>query len=243
MTMFKRVLCLLLILLCAVSALAEEDGMTVTLAEGMSLYNGPGEAFGQSVFNNYPPNAGETADVLGRCGEWLLVSYRGYWFGQEKQVWSYLHVSHAPECADVPEMAFDPKTNALGVESAQAYADPAGAVPNNWLRYREAGLTVLAIYGDMAYIEGLGAYGSLTRCFIPVSALAYDPTAPELQLAPEGIAVLAGTTELDLKYVPAYSAADVIAMDGGNWALMYETKRTSSTYSVVTVAVDARARC
>lgn len=236
--MMKRVLCLLLILLCALPALAEEPGMTVTLASGMSLRNGPGEEFGQSVFNNYPPKAGDQADVLGRCGEWLLLSYTGYWFGQEKQVWSYLHVSHAPEYANTPEMAFDAKPNALGVESTQAYADPEGMVANNWLGYREEGLTVLAVYGDMAYVEGLNPYGSLNRCFIPVSALSNDPTAPALQPAPEGTAVRIASAEIVLDDAPMSSNMEVIALDGGNIALRYDTERSNGRLSWVTAVIS-----
>ena len=236
--MMKRICCLLLVLLCVLPALAEEPGMTVTLTSGMSLRNGPGEEYGQSVFNNYPPRAGESADILGRCGEWLLLSYTGYWFGQEKQVWSYLHVSHAPEYANAPEMAFDPKPNALGVESTQAYADPAGLVANNWLGYREEGLTVLAVYGDMAYVEGLNPYGSLNRCFIPVSALATDPTAPAMSPAPEGTAVRIASAEIDLDDAPMSSYMEVIALDGGNLALHYDTERSGGRLSWVTAVIS-----
>ncbi len=216
----------------------QRDGMSIVLREGMELRNGPGEAYGQSVFHNYPPRAGETAEVLGRCGDWLLVSYQGYWITQGVAVWSYLHVSQAPEYADVPEMAFDPRPNTLGVESIQAYADPEGKAANNWIPYREEGLMVLAVYGGMAYVDAINPYGKVNRCFIPVNSLADDPTAPELQPAPEGIVTRTGMAEVGLTYAPAFSSMDVISLDGGNWALMYETERKNGRYGVVTAAMD-----
>lgn len=212
----KRLLAMLLVLLLALPLACAEEGMTLVIAEDMRFRGGPGMEYGQSVAFNYPPEVGESADVLGRCGEWLLVCYQGYWFGDAKPVWAYLHVSDAPEYENVPEMAFDPKSNALGVESSQLYADPEGETANNWIAYDENGLTVLAVYGDMAYVDAVNPYGNLVRGFISVNSLAKDPTAPELQNAPEGAAVLTEKAELNLKYAPAFSAIDVIGLDGGN---------------------------
>ena len=117
----------------AQEAALPQEGMTFTITEDMSFRGGPGMTYGQANFNNYPPVVGSQAQVLGRCGTWLLVSYEGLLYGQGYTVWGYLHASQAPEYADCPEMAFDPRANYLGVESTQVYAAPDSRATSGWI--------------------------------------------------------------------------------------------------------------
>lgn len=225
--MLKKLLPILLaLLLCA--AAAAEAPLTFTITGDMEFFSGPGTQYLQSAYHNTPPQPGETAQVLGCVRgadgqDWLFVRFTGHWFSQEHPVEYYLPASAVPELSGAPLLTFTQEPNALAVESARVYADPEGTNYDGYLTPTEAGVTVLAVQGNLAYIEAVNPYGFLRRGYISLTDLADVPGAATLAAAPEGTASLTAAHALPLSHRPAGSGLQALTLADGTLVVHYGT--------------------
>ena len=244
--MLKKLLPLLLaLLLCA--AAAAEAPMTLVITPDMEFFAGPGPEYLQSAFHNTPPQPGDTAIVLGRVTgadgqDWLFVRFTGHWFSQAYPVHYYLPVAAAPECADAPLIAFLCEPNTLAAESVRVYADPEGMNYDGYLTPNDAGVTVLAMEGDFAYIEAVNPYGFLRRGYVLTEDLANRPGMTLLPDAPAGTAVLTASHPLPLTHPMANSYAQVLPLADGSLVLQYDSIPAEAPWgeALAVIAPDGR---
>lgn len=225
--MLKKLLPILLaLLLCA--AAAAEAPLTFTITGDMEFFSGPGTQYLQSAYHNTPPQPGETAQVLGCVRgadgqDWLFVRFTGHWFSQAHPVEYYLPASAVPEFSGAPLLTFTQEPNALAAESTRVYADPEGTNYDGSLTPTEAGVTVLAVQGNLAYIEAVNPYGFLHRGYISLTDLADIPGATALPAAPKGTATQAAAYTLPLEHRPAGSSLQALTLADGTLVLHYGT--------------------
>ena len=244
--MLKKLLPILLtVLLCA--AAAAESPMTFIITADMEFYSGPGTQYIQGAFHNTPPIPGEAATVLGRVQDsngqdWLFVRFTGHWFSQTHPVHYYLPVTAAPEFADAPLIPFISEPNTLAAESVRVYADPEGTNYDGYLTPNDAGVTVLAMEGDFAYIEAVNPYGFLRRGYIGADDLASRPGMTLLPDAPSGTAILTANHPLPLAHPMANSYAQVLPLADGSLVLQYDSIPADAPWgeALAVIAPDGR---
>ncbi len=219
----KLTVCIAVLLMLLSCAAIAEEPMTLVITENMQFYSGPGYQYTQTAYHNNNPIPGETAQVIGREGDWLLVSFTGYWFTGATPIWYYLPLADAPEFADAPTLTFTPQPNALAVESANVYADPEGLTYDLYIKPDAAGLTVLEYEGSMAYVEAINIYGHLLRGFIRTDDLQQAPDRTALTGAPEGTTVLMRRTELPLTHAPSSQYMTVLMLADDTLVCQYDT--------------------
>ncbi|MBQ2954228.1 MAG: hypothetical protein IJE07_11925 [Clostridia bacterium] len=225
--MLKKLLPILLALLVCAAA-AAEDLPALVITGDMEFYSGPGTQYTQGAYHNTPPQPGEEATVLGRVTgadgqDWLFVRFTGHWFSQEHPAQYYLPASSAPEYADAPLLTFLAEPNALAAETCRVYADPEGTNYDAWISPNDAGLTVLDVQGDMAYIEAINPYGHPIRGYVSVRDLAQQPGVASLPDAPAGTAALAASRAIPLTHAPANNAVQALSLADGTLVLRYGT--------------------
>lgn len=239
--MLRKTLLLLLTLLLALPAMAEEN-TTLVLTSSMAFFSGPGPQYTQGAYHNTPPQPGETATVLGRVPgangqDWLLVRFTGHWFSQALPVQYYLPVSDAPAFSDAPLLTFTREPNALAAEYVNVYADPEGENYDGWLTPDEAGVTVLEIVGSMAYIEAVNPYGYPMRGYISVRDLTVSPGAAALPAAQPGTAVRTLAAAIPLTCAPQNSSIEALSLSDGTTVLRYDTLRDDGTWCVALAVI------
>ena len=132
------------------------------------VYNGPGEAYGQSGSGTAHVSTNDWIQVFGEEDGWIMIQYD---ITREHMRIGWIDADALPSSARVTQLSFTPVTTVV-TTGVSLTDDPLGEQGS--IGYVREGVTVqwLATMGDWAYIESTD--GSLLRGFVPLARIAAD---------------------------------------------------------------------